>query len=621
MCGIVGTYGREDTALVTEMLPCIEHRGPDEAGQFVDEDAGVAMGARRLSIVDLAGGSQPIYNEDSSVVVVFNGEIYNHRSLRADLEAKGHTFQTDSDTETLVHLWEEHGERCPEFLNGMFAFSIYDRDRDALFLARDRLGIKPLYYSATGAGFTWGSEVNALLAGGVARDIDPQSVYSFFALGYTPRPRTLFAEIQKVQPGTSLFVTDGGTTVSQRRYWSLPSTLPGEVDHMASAQRVSNRVRELLERSVERRLMADVPVGSFLSGGLDSSAVVGLLSQHVEDLRTFSVGFQGGEYDESDEAQFVADHFGTDHTTVEVDLSAMDVFGDAVRQYGEPLADPAILPTLLLSDRASDDLKVVHTGEGADELFAGYSWFRSFDESRARVTGIPEPLFEPFRLCASLLPDGRLREKCRELYSLRSDATSLTEGMRSYPKRPKTYLDIEPDETDDGTDSFDEIAATAFAHAKDDRLQRMTAYQLLYPLTDRLLYKVDHATMAHSLEARVPYLDHELVEFAYNIPGRFKREAGYKPILNQAVADLVPKRTRNRTEHGFGVPTSRWFRNDHEAIERYLSTERMREVPHLDAEYVQAEWAAHRRGQQDLDTFLWRCLNYVAWYHEIARPD
>jgi asparagine synthase (glutamine-hydrolysing) len=617
MCGIVGIYGRRSGEDFKDSLASITHRGPDEEGQFVEEDAGIRMGARRLSIVDLEGGSQPVFNEDRSVAVVYNGEIYNHSDLRSGLESKGHRFSTRSDTEVIVHLWEEYGERCPEFLNGMFAFSIYDRDQDCLFLARDRLGIKPLYYSATDDGFIWGSEVNALLSAGVSRTIDPQAVYDYFALGYSPNPRTLFERIRKVKPGRSLLVTGGGTEITQREYWSLPTSLSDQSGSSLTAERVSQRVRELLERSVERRMMADVPIGAFLSGGLDSSAVVGLLSDRIDDLRTFSVGFHGDEYDESPEAEFVADHFGTDHTTIDVDLSSMDAFGAAIRQYGDPLADPAVLPTKLLADRTSDDLKVVHTGEGADELFAGYSWFESFDNARRRVEKVPNRLFEPLKFGAKHVPHERIQAHLEHSYSLRSDFSHLVGGLDGFHRTPDEYLRTGRDRPDD---EFEDMVSRAFDRAEDNRLQRMTAYQLTYPLTDRLLYKVDHATMAHSLEARVPYLDQELVEFAYCIPDRFKREYGYKPILNRAVADIVPERTRNRTEHGFGVPTSRWFRNGHEAIERHLSEDRIEEAPYIDSKYVLEELAAHRRGDTDSNMFLWRSLNYVAWYHVIAGP-
>lgn len=614
MCGIVGSYGPNNAVSVDEMLSCIEHRGPDEEGKLVTEGGDLKMGARRLSIVDLAGGSQPIYNEDRSVAVVYNGEIYNYRELRADLQSRGHHFETDSDTEVLVHLWEEYGEKFPQRLNGMFAFSLYDSDRGCLFLARDRLGVKPLYYSTGDGIFTWASEVNGLLAGNVSRAIDPQAVYDFFALGYTPHPRTMFEDIRKVQPGTSLLVTEGGANISRRRYWSLPTCNADAQSLSRSA--VSSRVRNLLEQSVNRRLMADVPLGAFLSGGLDSSAVVGLLSERVDDLRTFSVGFQGDQYDESDEAEFVADHFGTTHTTIDIDLSSMDAFGAAVKQYGEPLADPAILPTMLLSERTSEDLKVVHTGEGADELFAGYDRFRSFDEQRQRYERIPRSAFRVAGFLAEHTPVERLRPYFEYLHAQHSDSTSLVGDIRGYRTRPEHYLDI-----DDATQAdFQEMVAEPFREAVGDRIRGLTGLQLSHPLVDRLLYKVDHATMAHSLEARVPYLDHELVEFAYCIPDEYKLESGYKPILNRAVANLVPDRTRNRSEHGFGVPTTRWFRERHESIDRYLSEEALDQVPYLDSDYVFDEWAAHRREQRDVSMFLWRCLNYAAWYHEVARP-
>ena len=612
MCGIAGAVGWTDESVLETALSRLRHRGPDESGTFFDRDANTMMGMRRLSIVDLAGGSQPMYNESGSVAVVFNGEIYNHRALREDLRAKGHSFETECDTEVLTHLWEEYGERMPEHLRGMFAFSVYDRDRDCVFLARDRLGIKPLYYAETDAGVAWASEVAGLVEMDVDRTVDPQAVYDFFALGYAPAPRTLFSAVRKVSPGTSLLVTDGGESVSERRYWQLR---PGRSDGPHTATGASDRIRELLEQSVERRLMADVPLGAFLSGGLDSSAIVGLLADRVDDVRTFSVAFEGDAYDESDEAAFVADHFGTDHTTHTVDLSSLDALDVAVGQYGDPLGDPAVLPTLLLSERASEGLKVVLTGEGADELFAGYSFYRGVDSARRRVERIPNWAFSPVERVAKATPHP-LGPYVEYLASFRSDHAHLSGRLRSFRRRPEQSLDVDPDVANDA--DIERIVSDAFAHADDGRVQRLSAFALSYPLADRLLYKVDHTTMAHSLEARVPFLDQQLVEFAHGLPDHLKRESGYKPLLNRAVADLLPDRTRTRAKSGFNVPVDRWFRRGHEAVERWLREEYVEAAPYLDADHVFDEWATHRRGDQAVGGYLWRCLTYVAWYHEFA---
>ena len=607
MCGIVGVYGDEATA-IDEMLDCIPHRGPDDTGQFVDESVPLAMGAQRLSIVGLDSGSQPVFNEDGSVGVVFNGEIYNYPTLRSELEASGHTFETDCDTEVLVHLWEEAGPDFPERLNGMFAFSLWDRNQETLFLARDRLGIKPLYVAYRDGRVVWGSEIPALLAAGVDRTVDERAVYNYFSLKYSPWPRTLFESIEKVPPGTSVQVSDDG--VDRRRYWHLEAT-PRDM----SKQSAVERTRSLLETSVERRLMADVPVGAFLSGGLDSTAVVGLLDERTTaPVQTFSVGFQGDRYDESSEARWVADHFGTDHSELTVDLSSMDAFGDVVRHFGEPLSDPAMLPTAMLAAHASDSVKVVLTGEGADELFAGYDYFRRLSRDRGRFGRLPSVAFTIADIAEQLTPAGA--KYLRYLASLQSDEEAILSWARGYGTLPEAYLDTDHSPE---TSGLRELVQEAIENGATDTLQRVSAFYIRHWLADDLLYKVDHTTMAASLEARVPFLDHELAEFVYSVPSEYKLDGSYKPLLNSAVSDVVPDRIRAREKHGFQVPIRRWFRESHEAIDRWLTEDRVAAAPYLDADRVFTLLSAHQSERADHRGALWKTLNYVAWYHVHAR--
>jgi asparagine synthase (glutamine-hydrolysing) len=599
MCGIAGMLGVADDGRLGRMLSRLTHRGPDDEGRFVDGDGGVAMGARRLSIVDLSNGSQPISNEDGTVAVAFNGEIYNHASLRSELEAAGHRFRTDCDTEVLVHLWEEHGVEMPERLEGMFAFSIWDAADETLFLCRDRLGIKPLFVHEGADELLWGSEVVALLAAGIDVSVDPRSLYRYFSFRYTPQPDTLIDSIEKLPPGHSLTVRNGETT--ERQYWSLDQRpVSGSVDDVAG------RVRTLLEASVRKRLMGDVPVGAFLSGGLDSSAVVGLMSRHVDDVRTYSIGFADDAVDESDEARFVADEFGTDHTEVRVDLSSMDAFGDVVRHYGEPLADPAMLPTLLLSERASRDLKVVLTGEGADELFGGYDRYRRVSSHQPVVERVPDAVLDAVGAAGDHV--GSYGKYFRYLASLKDADTAVVADARWYEASPKAYLDGVPD------DDFADVTATI--GDRDEPLKRMEAFDMRYRLPDHLLYKVDHTTMAASLEARVPYLDHALVELLARVPRETKLGSGpYKPVLRRAVEDVVPERVMNRSKHGFTVPVGEWFEQGHEGIEAWLTEEKIERTPHLETATVLDMWTRHRRGRTDYRMPLWKCLNYVAWYH------
>lgn len=610
MCGIAGVHGWVDEDRLDDMLACIKHRGPDEGGRHVDESAGVMLGMRRLSIVDLAGGSQPIYNEDETIAVVFNGEIYNRDPLRTELESAGHTFTTDSDTEVLVHGWEEWGTSLPEHLNGMFAFAVYDEVDGSVFLARDRVGIKPLYVATIGDGVAFASELQQLLRAGADRELDPRAVHNFFSVRYTPGSETLLAGVEKVEPGTSLLVSEEG--VSRRRYWELsPSPVTG------SRETIAGRVRDLLERSVERRLMADVPVGAFLSGGLDSSAIVGMASDRYEgDLKTFSVGFQQAAADESEEARFVADHFGTDHHELTVDIDDMDVFSDLTAHYGEPLADPAALPTMLLSRYAADEVKCVLTGEGADELFAGYHRHRTLPRHRRYAQYLPNVAFTTAGAVSEHA--GPLRRPVRYAASLQSDQRAILESARRYSdERAETYLDTGEDLQTSGLAGK---VDTATARAGNDTLQRLTAYDISYWLPDDLLYKVDRASMAASLEARVPFLDHELVEYAYNIPTEYKL-AGYKQALTDAVDDMVPARILERDKHGFNVPVSEWFRRDHDAIAGWLTESNLGATPYLDTETVFELQRAHRRGDADHGMTLWKVLTYVAWYDEFIESE
>lgn len=609
MCGIAGVLGWVDEDILDEMLTSLQHRGPDDEGRFVRGEIPLMMGMRRLSIVDLEGGAQPIFNEDGSVAVVFNGEIYNYRQLREGLESRGHTFSTDADTEVLVHLWEEHGEDTPKHLDGMFAFAIWDDNARSLFLTRDRLGIKPLYITSAVDGFAFASELPALLPTGVDRTVDEKAVHNYFSLHYSPWPQTLFEDIRKVQPGTSILLADG--EVRRRKYWRLE---PGRAS--GSMASVANRLRELLEQSVERRLMADVPVGAFLSGGLDSTTVVGLMSEFREDpIETFSVAFEG-EGDESEEARYVADYFGTDHHEVVVDLDDIDVFDDLVTHYGEPLPDPAVLPTMVLSKHARESVKVVQTGSGADEIFAGYWMHRAVPRHRRLFGWLPRSAYALADKLADRFP--AYRPQLRYVGSLVDDVTAVERAAQRFRPLPtEDYLETSLNGQGSG---LTEMVRESFDYADPgDRLQKISAFYLTHWLPDDILYKVDHATMYASLEARVPFLDHELVQFTYNVPSEYVARRGrYKPLLKRAVADVVPQRTLDRSKQGFGIQQDEWLRSDHGAIARWLDEEAVKPVPYLDTGRVGRLWSDHRSERTDHGVTLWKVLNYVAWYHRYA---
>ncbi|PSQ17361.1 asparagine synthase (glutamine-hydrolyzing) [Halobacteriales archaeon QS_8_69_26] len=620
MCGIAGAFGWTDDAVLSEMLAALSHRGPDDEGQYVDEDAGVMLGARRLSIVDPSGGAQPMYSEDGSVVAVCNGEIYNHRSLREWLRGEGHTFGTDCDVEVVVHLWEEVGERLVDHLDGMFAFSLWDAGSETLVLARDRIGIKPLYYGKTDRGLVWGSETPALLAAGVDPRLDPAGVYDYFRLEYTPAPTTLFEDVRKLPPGRVAVVSaeDPGESpfeaVSTRRYWSPPA---GRVPAAEGFDGAARRLRELLDDAVDRRLMADVPVGAFLSGGLDSSAIVGLMSERVPDLKTFAVRFPDEGYDESGEARFVADHFGTDHYEVDVDLSSLDRLAAIAGRLSEPPSHVQFLPIVALSELARDrGVRVALSGGGADELFGGYYRYDVVPERRRRLARLPDLSFAVADAAASVAPVGRL--PLRYFGGLRDDESVLRRincGFNRLPE-PEEYVETDVDESRSGIDEA--IADAMDRAAYDDTAHRMTTYDLLYMLPDYVLFKTDHTSMLASLEVRVPFLDRRVVEFAHRLPPGYRFGGGRKALLKRAVADVVPDRIRSREKHGMGIPVHEWFRSDHDVVARWLTETNLEATPYLDAEGVLDRWREHRRGRANHGRMLWLALSFVVWYHEMV---
>ncbi|WP_049927172.1 asparagine synthase (glutamine-hydrolyzing) [Halopiger goleimassiliensis] len=612
MCGIVGAYGWADESVLSSMLDWVEHRGPDEEGTYLDRDAGIMMGARRLSIVDLSGGSQPKVNEDGTVSVVFNGEIYNHAALRESLEREGHRFESRSDTEVLVHLWEEYGEAMVDHLEGMFAFSIWDRDAETVFLARDRLGIKPLYYGRADGGYVWGSELPALLIGGVDRTLDPAAVFNHFSLEYAPGSQTLLRDVKKVQPGQTVRIDADG--VRERTYWNLLDVETGGTTlDFASA---ADRLRELLERSVEKRLMADVPVGAFLSGGLDSSAIVGIASERTEDpLETYAVSFEDPQFDESEEARLVADHFGTNHHEVTVDLSSMELFDDLIRYLGEPTGHLQMLPLFLLSERASEDVKVALAGEGADELFAGYPRYRRVSEYKRAVDFLPQFTHTVAGAMAPVAPVG---EKYLRYYSWLEDNAEVTLhhacGFMPFRPDPEEFLDTGETAETAGLRGY----VTDVTGRVDDPApeQHMSAFETRYTLPNYHLFKADHTSMAQSLELRVPFLSADIAEFAHSLPLEYKITDGTaKRVLKRAVGDLLPDDILERKKMGMRPPVEDWFREEHEAIETWFAREKLENAPYVDADEAMALRTAHRRGDESAGRTLWLILTYVAWYH------
>lgn len=618
MCGIAGTYGWADAGELRSMLDAISHRGPDEEGVHVDRDAGLAMGARRLAIVDLAGGSQPKWNEDGTVGVVFNGEIYNHAELRETLRERGHRFESRCDTEVLVHLWEEYGADLASHLRGMFAFAVWDSEAGTVCLGRDRVGIKPLYYAWTDRGVAWGSEIRPLLVAGADRTVDRRAVHAHLSLDYTPTPRTLFRSVGKVRPGHT--VTLGADGLEERQYWRLFDVDAGSAT--CSLSSAADRVESLLRRSVERRLMADVPVGAFLSGGLDSSAVVGIAAELKDDpIRTYSLSFKQAALDESAEARAVADEFGTDHHEVHVDLSSMDYFGEMVRHLGEPTGHVQTLPLFALSRRASEDLKVVLAGDGADELFSGYPYYQNVPRRKRLVDVLPGAAHDVAGAVASVTPVGGTHlDYVSRLKTPSAAVLNNATGRLSGRHRAESLLDGGDTAATDGLRNAVEgvcsqVSAPALEH-------HISAFEISHKLPDSVLYKTDHTTMAASLEARVPFLSTDLVEYAYALPAAHKvTPDDVKRVLKAAVADVVPESVRRREKQAMGMPVHDLFRAEHPAIERWFARPELARTPHVDADRALGLRDAHRRGDARAGWSLWTILTYVAWYHTFVDPD
>ena len=608
MCGIAGFAGsladRPDAAeRLRRMCDAIRHRGPDDSGYHVAP--GVAIGMRRLSIIDVAGGHQPMTNEDGTVHVVFNGEIYNYQSLRARLLAGRHRLTTSSDTETLVHLYEDHGAGLARELRGMFGFAIWDDRRRRLLVARDRLGIKPLYYWPTRDGVAFASELRALVTlPEFPRTIDPDAVVDYMAVGYVPEPRTIFAGVHKLPPGHLLeWTRDAG--VRTERYWS-----PAVAENTRiTEQEAVEETRRLLDESVRIHLLSEVPLGAFLSGGIDSSGVVATMARISErPVRTFSIGFAEREFDESEHAAEVASALGTEHTQLVVRPDAELLFEQVARALDEPFGDPSALPTFLVSYLARRDVTVALSGDGGDELFGGYT--RYFELNGARP--LPPIARSVLRNVALRLPHatyGRNR-----LLSLGRTMRGRYAGTVALPLREAEGGLLREDVARRAV-PFDKTLDRWFTDgsARDFMTQLMIVDVQSY-LPGDILTKVDRMSMAHSLEARVPLLDHEIAEFALSLPPSLKfRDGVGKWVLRRALGDRVPDEVFRRPKQGFDVPLRDWFRGPLAHRLAALSDRSSAVYDFVEPRAVERIVQEHRVGRRDHARTIWRLVMFDQW--------
>lgn len=621
MCGIAGIIRRPGGPSLTQdhlrpMLAFLHHRGPDDEGYLAREP--VAMGMRRLAVVDLSGGRQPIWNEDHTVAIVYNGEIYNHRALRADLERGGHMFRTRSDTETIVHAWEEYGTECVRHLRGMFAFSLYDWNRQVLFCARDRVGKKPLFYQVLDGELRWASEIKPLLAVSVPRPgVAEEGLAQFLTFGYSTGETTCFQGVQRLLPGHWLLWEDGRLRVEQ--YWAPP---PAAEDHL-DAETLRRRVRDTVEDAVRVRLESDVPLGAMLSGGIDSSVVVGVMAGAIDrPVKTFCVGFEDRSFDERHYARAVASHFGTEHH--EKVVRADDLLAAIPRMVWhleEPNLDPAFLPTYFVARMCREQVTVALNGDGGDEAFGGYGRYAAALLAQ-RLRWVPAPLLRAARAAVSLVgSSGRNYELRGRL--LKWLEALLEEGdmrfvamLRAFsPQWQRALLTEHTAAVVTANRPQDCLLAHLARVGAGPTLYRLAASDYLQPLPDQLLVKADRAAMAASLEARSPLLDQQVVELGLALPDELKIHGGVRKwLLRQAFADLLPLEVLAGGKRAFNVPLARWFRGELGLwAERVLLSERA-----LDRGLVRRDGLAslleqHRRGRADHSAGLWGLLLLELW--------
>jgi asparagine synthase (glutamine-hydrolysing) len=618
VCGIAGIV-RWDGAPVREeeirrMCGAIVHRGPDEEGIYIGD--GIALGMRRLSIIDLEGGQQPISNEDGTVWIVFNGEIYNYRELRRDLERAGHVFRTDSDTETIVHLYEDLGPRCVDRLRGMFGFAIWDERRRQILVARDRLGIKPMYYAERDGELVFSSELKPILTlGHVPRAVDWGAAGHLFTFLSTPSDRSIVAGVKKLEPA-SVAVGTPGRPLQIQKYWDVEFR-PNE---RASEAELVEQLRALLAESVTLHQVSDVPVGAFLSGGLDSSAVVALMSQPAAGrLKTFSIGFAESDFDELQYARDVARRFGTDHHDLVLRPDVVQIVEDLTWYLDEPFGDTSAIPTYMVSKLAAEHVKVVLSGDGGDELFAGYDKYVVEGRERQRDR-IPRPLRAIAGAVGAAMPDGMTGRRFLRHLALDGPRRYLDASTMFRSDEMRKLLKAEAYAHLAQHDPLAESIA-ALRHGGDDWLAAAQYRDLHTYLPLDILTKVDRATMAHSLEARPPLLDHKLVEFAATVPARFRlRDGTTKYLFKQAMRGILPDTIIDRQKHGFAVPLATWFRGDLAGYARdLLLSARCRERGIFETRYIERLLQLNSRGR-NLDLQLWTVMSFELWCQRFLDP-
>jgi asparagine synthase (glutamine-hydrolysing) len=625
VCGIVGQASRDgrpgDRATLERMCAALEHRGPDSRGLHVDE--GVGLGIQRLRVIDLATGDQPIFNEDGSIAVVLNGEIYNYRELRAELERSGHRFATRSDTEVIAHLYEEDGPQLVQRLHGMFGLAVWDAKRRRLLLARDRVGKKPLYYADLGDRLSFASELGALLQDdGVPRDVDHQALDAYLAYRWVPSPMTAFRAVRKLPPGNMLTFEEGRATVE--RYWRLDFSRTRTVD---DPREVHEELRAQIRAATARRMISDVPLGAFLSGGIDSAAVVAAMAEtSSEPVKTFSIGFTSEKFNELPLARVVAERFGTEHHELMVEPDALDVIPRIVRHYGEPFADDSAIPSFYVAEMARAHVTVALNGDGGDESFGGYPRY-AVNRASAHLERLPVALRRAMAVAGMRVPESGTIDSWPSRIRRAAETLPLDGAARYVAymthlnglRRERLY-----------TDEYRRLVGESVAFEvmgrpwRDSRagaiVDRMLDVDVQTYLPDDLLVKMDIATMASSLEARSPLLDHELMELAASLPAHLKvRGRETKVVLRSALRGWVPDEILDAPKRGFRLPLGDWFRGELRNFSReVLLDARATGRGYFDESYVRELLDRHAGGTQDHSQGIWTLLMFELWHREFV---
>ena len=623
MCGIAGfaenshfespePHRERDRALVRRMCQVIRHRGPDDEGIHVEQ--GVGLGMRRLSIIDLSTGHQPIHNEHRSVRVVFNGEIYNYRTLRQELEAAGHVFYTSSDTETIVHAYEQWGESAFSKLRGMFGIALWDRARKTLLLARDRAGIKPLHFVEDGTRIYFGSEIKSLIAAGaVQQDIDLEALDHYLSYLYAPRDRSLFTSVRKLPPGHCLRWQNGKTTLV--KYWEIS----GLESFQGTDEEAAQALRTVLSDAVQCHMISDVPLGAFLSGGVDSSIVVGLMAEaSSRPVKTFSIGFDEPQFDELEHARRVADHFGTDHHEFVVRPDGLAILDRLVAHFDEPFADSSAIPTWYVSEIARQHVTVVLSGDGGDELFGGYDRYLP----HRRVAQFDRLALPGARAAAGavwpLLPHGARGKNFLRHVSRTDDGRYLDSVAFFQPDEKDSLYTYDVRRRLADWNAEDALSARLTRFASLPRHSRMMRLDFETYLPEDVLTKVDRMSMAHSIESRVPLLDNEVIDFAATLPSALKiRNGRRKHVLKEAVRKLLPQEILDRRKQGFGVPLGVWFRGGlTDIFSDVLRSSRTRQRGYFEPRFVDRLVHEHLSGRRDHTLRLWQLLVFELWHRQ-----